>query len=194
MIEIDLGNLDPASNVAPDEFSKLPIPQRFMLFAEAHRQSALDVCKRALEHLGERTWPNCAVVRFHQAHSIECVLKAGLWFAFGKPSWDRKDGHDLEVLLAQFEEHFALVAERIRGLGYMRLSLKHRYATPSGDRLSDASIAHRYPVGGSGGEWQTMEPFEPECTFEELFELGEVMGELEELMAKATTTESPHAP
>jgi len=176
--------------VGPAEFQALPVADRFMKFAEAHRQSALDVCHRAAQHPGERTWPNSVLVRFHLAHALECFLKAGLWAKHGQAAWKVTEGHDLPRLLDLFEIQFESIAERLRQLPFFGLALKMKGAG-SESKLRDASVVYRYPVDNDGTDWSGVALFDPEDTFEELFELGEVMTELEEALGEVAVSSDP---
>lgn len=109
-------------------------------------------------------------------------MKAGLWKKHGCATWKGGEGHDLALLLEQFEIEFRSIAAKLRELPFLGLSLKFKATGGSGSRLTDASVAYRYPVDSEGREWSNMEFFHPENSFEELFELGEVMTQLEQAL------------
>jgi hypothetical protein len=147
--------------------SERPVHQRYIDFAEAYRQAALDFCHRLIEHESLRTWPNANVVLLLAAHSVELFLKGAILSR--EPEHKFGAGHRLDELQAKYDEVFTAIEFRFHAV------FTSDYPGMSDQEASapQPSIRFRYPVDKNLVEWEGVHALEPESFLEILILLGE---------------------
>jgi hypothetical protein len=156
--------------VSDQSIRDLPVPERFIAYAEAYATAAAALCGQMVSASGTCTWPNAAVVLMLAAHAAELFLKGAV---LKRDPSAHLDDHCLDTLTGEYNKRFSEaefvwnVPFRVEYLGIAEEEIAAlRKSTPV------PSILYRYPVQRGGEEWNGLFGFEPHSFVSVLEQMG----------------------